>query len=51
MIQHITEPTHIKGNMMDLVISTELNTKITENIGGPLITDHNIHNIILNIPI
>ena len=47
----MTEATHIQGNRLDYIISTELITLITETIVGLLITDHNILNIILNIPI
>ena len=46
--QHIIDPTHSKGNTLDLVITINLQNKIHTNV-GPRITDHNIINIYLNL--
>ena len=39
MKQHIIEPTHIKGNILYLIISNELTSIITETTFGSIITD------------
>ena len=41
--QHIIDPTHSKGNTVDLVITINTQNKIHMNV-GPIITDHNIIN-------
>ena len=46
--QHIIDPTHSKGNNLDLVITRNSQNKIHTNV-GPIITVHNIINIYLNL--
>ena len=46
LTQHIHEPTHNKGNTLDLIITRNNLTNISTQI-GPKITDHNIINIYL----
>ena len=46
--QHIFDPTHSKGNTLDLVITRNSQIKIHTNV-GPIITNHNIINIYLNL--
>ena len=48
LIQHIIDPTHSKGNTLDLIITRNSQNKIHTNV-GPRITDHNIINIYLNL--
>ena len=46
--QHIIDPTHSKGNTLDLVITRNSQNKLHTNV-GPIITDHNIINLYLNL--
>ena len=46
--QHIIDPTHSKGNTLDLIITRNSQNKIHTNVGAR-ITDHNIINLYLNL--
>ena len=47
LIQHVTSPTHVQGNILDLIISPKTNKIITNLIIGPPFSDHFI--ILLNL--
>ena len=49
LTQHISEPTHSKGNILDLIISTKLTNLINHTEIGPQLTDHNLISIYLNL--
>ena len=47
LIQHVTSPTHVQGNILDLIISPKTNKIITNLTIGPPFSDHFI--ILLNL--
>ena len=47
LIQHVTSPTHVQGNILDLIISPKPNKIITNLTIGPPFSDHFI--ILLNL--
>ena len=40
LVQHITSPTHVHGNTLDLIISPKTNKIVTDHSIGPLLSDH-----------
>ena len=47
LIQHVTSPTHVQGNILNLIISPKTNKIITKLTVGPPFSDHFI--ILLNL--
>ena len=47
LIQHVTSPTHVQGNILDLIIPPKTNKIITDITIGPPFSDHFI--ILLNL--
>ena len=40
LVQHVTFPTHVHGNTLDLIISPKTNKIVTDHSIGPLFSDH-----------
>ena len=40
LVQHVTSPTHVHGNTLDLIISPKTNKIVTGHSIGPLFSDH-----------
>ena len=50
LTQHITSPTHVHGNTLDLIISPKSSNIITDHSIGPPFSDHFLILLILNHP-
>ena len=40
LVQHVTSPTHVHGNTLDLIIYPKTNKIVTDHSIGPLFSDH-----------
>ena len=49
-IQHVNKPTHSTGNILDLIITHDTNTSITDITVNRLITDHHIVTFSIHSP-
>ena len=49
-IQHVNKPTHSTGNILDLIITQDTNTSITDITVNRLITDHHIVTFSIHSP-